>query len=606
MDGSGYGGGYGQPGWPYPAPAMVVSVLGYPAAMQPYGMAYGSLAVAVSRGSAHYDRVPPCTAVGFRYGMGAVPRAAEGPEAYDELWYQGFYRGYDGEHGGEHVEQTEALYGEPSNAEAVYEEPDCEGDDYGEMEYEDDAEDELNGDEPADGVYDKISNSEGVKMLTIPLVTAEVAVAGGAIRKTGIHRLNPAAPTFLNPSAKTFVPSTKAAEVVPDGSKPPTAAAEAAPSVAASAGPGSSTPQSEKLGRTEHRDNEASGQVSAVQMADEEVGTHASSSQGINVHADKGAGNADSDGMVVQGRCADSADGLSVNQATHPVLPAARGSSAAAEEEIQSQQRQCAEASSLHKPLAVVKPGRACLAIPTSPLSPSICSDSVQGVSEAGDGAAKLSDEILSQSAAQKSAVAEMEEQRPGEEHVASLQVAAGLAAGGPAKTTVTQGGGDDVTAQGEAAESRALTMSDMKPVSTPFQRFITGLFSLFQGPRGEYGAESLWWVLDSHQKNCESAPLEGQVTGCKQQANTSAASPSAQQQQQQQGQQHAIIGPYSSEQMILAYIAQALSHELLVCGTRGCSPPTLMPSADCFRPLGLLLEAAEAGKPYDLLPLQC
>ncbi|GIL64721.1 hypothetical protein Vafri_18608 [Volvox africanus] len=394
----------------------------------------------------------------------------------------GFYRGYDGEHGGEQVEQGEAPYGEPSNED--YEEPDGEGDGCSEAEYGDDAEDELDdkdrvsaADEPADGVYNRTSNFEGVKMhKTVSMATAKEAVAAGATRETRTHRLNPAAPTFLNPGAKTFVPSTKAAEAVPDASKPPMPAAEAAPSVATSADPGSSTPQSEKLGRAEHRDTEASGQVSAGQTTDGEVGTHASSSQGTNVPAGKGADNADSDGKVEEGRRAGTTDSLSVNQAGKPVLSAACGSSATAEEEIQSQQGQCAEASSLHKPLAVVKSGRAWLAIPTSPLSPSVGSDSVQGASEAGDGAARLSDESLSRAAVHQSAVEKVEEQRPGEDHAAAPQAAAGLAAGGPAETTVTQGGGD-VTAQGEAAKSRTLTMSDLKPISTPFQRFITGLF---------------------------------------------------------------------------------------------------------------------------------
>ncbi|GIL77396.1 hypothetical protein Vretifemale_6859 [Volvox reticuliferus] len=217
-----------------------------------------------------------------------------------------------------------------------------------------------------------------------------------------------------------------------------------------------------------------------------------------------------------------------------------------------------------------------------------------------GDDPARLSGESLPRTAAHQSAVAIVEQQRPGEEHVA----APGLAAGGPAETLVSQAGGS-VKAQGEPATSQTLTMSDMRPVSTPFRCFMTGLFSLFQGPRGEYGVESLWWVLDSRNGG-ESEPLDGKFTEYGLQANTSAASPSAkqQQQQQQQGQQHTVTGPYSSEQMILAYIAQALPHELLVCGTRGCSPPALLPSAESFRPLGLLLDAADAGKPYELLQL--
>ncbi|GIL68088.1 hypothetical protein Vafri_21395, partial [Volvox africanus] len=109
-------------------------------------------------------------------------------------------------------------------------------------------------------------------------------------------------------------------------------------------------------------------------------------------------------------------------------------------------------------------------------------------------------------------------------------------------------------------------------PIPTPFLRFETAVFRLFQGDQGQYSFSSLWWYIEP--------TADGRQLGDVPRVN----------------------GPYSCEQMILAYIAQILEPEVLLCGTHSTVANPITPPLGSFRSLGALLAAAEEGRQYSLL----
>ncbi|KAG2489896.1 hypothetical protein HYH03_011698 [Edaphochlamys debaryana] len=131
------------------------------------------------------------------------------------------------------------------------------------------------------------------------------------------------------------------------------------------------------------------------------------------------------------------------------------------------------------------------------------------------------------------------------------------------------------VGAAAAGAEAEDLMASSLPPITTPFLRFDTAVFRLFQGSSGQHTFKALWWKLD------------GPEGGSRQAA-----------------------GPFSCEQMILAYIAQVLPEDLPVCATADPGPAAAAgpgapapPPPSAFVPLGALLAAAEEGRDCDLLP---
>ncbi|EFJ42349.1 hypothetical protein VOLCADRAFT_97635 [Volvox carteri f. nagariensis] len=137
------------------------------------------------------------------------------------------------------------------------------------------------------------------------------------------------------------------------------------------------------------------------------------------------------------------------------------------------------------------------------------------------------------------------------------------------------------IPATGTAAEAKAEVEADMVQMPRPAPPTEKAL----EGDQGQHAFTSLWWYMD---------PLapDGGSGGA-----TVAAAGTAR-----------TLGPYSCEQMILAYIAQLLPHDALVCGTQSTlapdsAPPPPPPQPSAFQPLDHLLVAAEEGHSYALLP---
>ncbi|EFJ48873.1 hypothetical protein VOLCADRAFT_90574 [Volvox carteri f. nagariensis] len=607
-------------------------------------MAYSGPAVPVSAalvpaGVAHYGAVPQYDTHGYGYSMGAWSHSpgADDPQAYDASWYQGFYRGYEGEHGEDHEDQTLDEYGDLPEAE---DEEAGNEDDGDEEEYDEEAPElgpEGNYDanvassigagdcsaramaSGADGAWGGKERG-GSAAGSVPwlaaaaaaavtgkstgnaaaVVTTAVGAAATAATKTeSSHRLNPGAPTFLNPGAKTFLPHSKVA----GAASAPTAAAAASsriPVVAAAAAAQVAAKPS-PVG-----DTAAAG--SAVAGSDVPGGGGGGGGGGgRQLQPDRGdtAPPEDTEAQSPGALCPGSGDGrAAVAGSALRVDVSAKNGNEAAEAAATS------ETSEHGRKQLLQQAGEAL----TAPLP-----HQSRGAGNP-ESSSSPSTAVVLQGIAATEEEEEEETRGPGGRAEAPPAAAhtATAADTATAKEVMTSSRGATATEAARevdqlAGDTRALTMSDLKPTSTPFRCFITGLFSLFQGPSGEYGMDSLWWCL-----NTRRAPgAAARDSGDKPASSCSAASQSSslqtfsheERQQEQQEQQHPdpdarILGPYSCEQMILAHIAQALPPNLPVCGTRGPSPPHSLPPVDAFQPLDSLLVAAEAGQPYQLLQL--
>ncbi|MEW5298861.1 MAG: hypothetical protein WDW36_001938 [Sanguina aurantia] len=107
--------------------------------------------------------------------------------------------------------------------------------------------------------------------------------------------------------------------------------------------------------------------------------------------------------------------------------------------------------------------------------------------------------------------------------------------------------------------------ISALSPTSLPFRKFETAVFRLFMGDTAQRCFTSLWWYVDA-----------------------AAGSPK-------------VLGPFSCEQMMLAYIAQLLNNNVPVCGAEASVLPLRQPNLSLFRPLGELVNETSANLPYRL-----
>ncbi|MEW5308443.1 MAG: hypothetical protein WDW38_000404 [Sanguina aurantia] len=107
--------------------------------------------------------------------------------------------------------------------------------------------------------------------------------------------------------------------------------------------------------------------------------------------------------------------------------------------------------------------------------------------------------------------------------------------------------------------------ISALSPTSLPFRKFETAVFRLFMGDTAQRCFTSLWWYVDA-----------------------AAGSPK-------------VLGPFSCEQMMLAYIAQLLNNNVPVCGAEASVLPLRQPNLALFRPLGELIKETSTNIPYRL-----